>query len=79
MHACCIKTSDGLSPPVPHLGVELCLHIPLYPQHLSEGILVAIGYLKLLPTLPVQLVNLIGLPRVGAMLVISICSSPRDR
>ena len=62
MHTCCIKTSHGLSPPVPHLGVELCLHTSLYPQHLSEGVLVAIGYLKLLPTHPVQLVNLIGLP-----------------
>ena len=46
--------------PPAHLGVELCLHTPLDPQHLSERVLVAVGNLKLLPALPVGLVHLMG-------------------
>ena len=42
------------------LGVELSLHAPLDPQHLTERVLIAESHLKLLPGLPVGLGGLEG-------------------
>ena len=48
--------------------IILCLYAPLDPQHLSEGILIAMTHLKLLPGLPIGL-GCPGIADLGAMAI----------